>query len=122
VADDLLEVPEEINIVGGVEVSVAPRVGISADIVARQLRGVHQFEGLPGTFASRGPSVTPLAVSVPSDLTAIGPGNLTQILAGFGTRVHIGRPLLLSFDLLLPVSGDGLLPKAVAVAGFSMAF
>ena len=37
-------------------------------------------------------------------------------------RAHIARPLLLSVDVLLPVSGDGLLPKVGVVAGFSLAF
>jgi len=37
-------------------------------------------------------------------------------------RAHIVRPLLLSVDVLLPVSGDGLLPKVGVVAGFSLAF
>jgi hypothetical protein len=121
-SDDQLKLPDEINVVGGVEIAVAPRVGISADVIARQLRNVWRFEGQPNSFANRGPGAAPLTVSVPSDLGAIGQENVTQILAGLGMRVHLGRPLLLSFDVLLPVSGDGLLPKAVAVGGFSLAF
>jgi hypothetical protein len=61
-------------------------------------------------------------VSVASDLRALDPGNLTQILAGIGMRAHIARPLLLSVDVLLPVSGDGLMPKVGVVAGFAVAF
>ena len=121
-SDDQLTLPDEINIVGGVEVALAPRVGISADIIAKQIRNVWRFEGQPNTFANRGPGAAPLTVSVPSDLGAIGQDDVTQVLAGFGMRVHLGRPLLLSFDVVLPVSGDGLLPKAVAVGGFSLAF
>ena len=120
--DDQLQLPDEIGIVGGVEVAVAPRVGISGDIIARQLRNTWQFEGGSATFASRTPGASPAAVSVASDLQALEQGNLTQILAGLGMRVHIARPLLLSVDVLLPVSGDGLMPKVGVVAGFSLAF
>ena len=122
VNDDLLALPEEINIVGGVEVAVASRVGITGDIIARQLRNTWHFEGGSATFASRGPGAAAAAVSVASDLRALDPGNLTQILAGLGVRAHVARPLLLSVDVLLPVSGDGLMPKVGVVAGFSMAF
>ena len=44
-SDDQLKLPDEIGIVGGVEVAVAPRVGISGDIIARQLRNTWQFAG-----------------------------------------------------------------------------
>jgi hypothetical protein len=121
-SDDQLTLPDEINIVGGVEIALAPRVGFSADIIGKQIRNVWRFEGQPNTFTNRGPGAAPLTVSVPSDLNAVGQGNVTQVLAGLGMRVHLGRPLLLSFDVVLPVSGDGLLPKAVAVGGFSLAF
>jgi hypothetical protein len=117
-----LDLPDEINIVGGVEVAVAPRVGISGDVIARQIRNTWQFAGAPATFPSRTPGASPAAVTVASDLQALGQDNITQILAGLGMRVHIGRPLLLSFDVLLPVSGDGLMPKAAVVAGFALAF
>jgi hypothetical protein len=120
--DDQLTLPDEINIVGGVEVAVAPRVGISGDIVARQIRNTWTFAGAPETFPSRTPGANPSAVSVASNLNALGQDNVTQILAGLGMRVHLGRPLLLSFDVLLPVSGDGLMPKAAVVGGFSLAF
>ena len=56
----------------------------------------------------------PPSYSAASDLQALGQGNSSQVLAGLGMRVHVGRPLLLSIDVLLPVSGDGLLPKAAA--------
>jgi hypothetical protein len=117
-----LDLPDEIGIVGGVEVSVAPRVGISGDIIARQVRNIWQFAGAPATFPSRTAGGSPAAVSVASDLQALGQGNVTQIMAGLGMRVHVGRPLLLSLDVLLPVSGDGLLPKAGVVGGFALAF
>ncbi len=120
--DDQLKLPDEIGIVGGVEVAVAPRVGISGDIIARQIRNTWQFAGASTTFPSRTPGGSPAAVSVASDLQALGQANITQILAGLGMRVHIGRPLLLSFDVLLPLSGDGLMPKAAVVAGFALAF
>ena len=122
VADNLLQLPAEVNVVGGVEVAVAPRVGITGDIIARQLRNTWHFEGDAATFASRTPGASPASVSVPSDLQALDPGNLTQIMAGIGMRAHISRPLLLSVDVLLPVSGDGLMPRVGVVAGFSLAF
>ncbi|MEO5822273.1 MAG: transporter [Vicinamibacteraceae bacterium] len=120
--DDQLKLPDEIGIVGGVEVAVAPRVGISGDIIARQLRNTWQFAGAGATFPSRFPSPSTASFAAASDLQAVGQANITQILAGLGMRVHIGRPLLLSLDVLLPVSGDGLLPKAAVVGGFALAF
>ena len=95
----------------------------------------HRATSSPGSSATPGTSrapaprsrratagASPAAVSVASDLRALDPGNLTQIMAGLGMRVHIARPLLLSVDVLLPVSGDGLMPKVGVVAGFSLAF
>ena len=102
--------------------AVASRVGITGDIIARSSATPRHFEGASATFASRTPGGSPAAVSVASDLRALDPGNLTQILAGSWMRAHIARPLLLSVDVLLPVSGDGLMPKVGVVAGFSMAF
>jgi len=122
VGEDQLALPSEINVVGGVEVAVASRVGITGDIIARQLRDTWHFEGGSSTFASRGPGAAAAAFTAASDLRALDPGNLTQILAGLGVRAHIARPLLLSVDVLLPVSGDGLMPNVGVVAGFSMAF
>jgi hypothetical protein len=120
--EDQLTLPDEIGIVGGVEVAVAPRVGISGDIIARQLRNTWRFAGAAATFPSRFPSPSTASFSAASDLQAVGQDNLTQILAGLGMRVHIARPLLLSVDVLLPVSGDGLMPKVGVVGGFSLAF
>ena len=114
---DALELPDEITIVGGIEYAVAPRVGISGDIIARQLRNVWTFEGAPATFPGRGPGG-----SIPSDLRALGQDNVLQTLAGLGMRVHLGRPLLLSVDVVLPIAGDGLMPKTVIVGGFNLAF
>ena len=122
VSEDQLALPSEINVVGGVEVAVASRVGITGDIIARQLRDTWTFEGASNTFASRGPGAAAAAFTAASDLRALDPGNITQIMAGLGVRAHIARPLLLSVDVLLPVSGDGLMPKVGVVAGFSMAF
>jgi hypothetical protein len=120
--DDQLQLPDEIGIVGGVEVAVAPRVGISGDIIARQLRNTWQFASSGATFPSRFPSPSTASYSAASDLQAVEQANITQILAGLGMRVHIARPLLLSVDVLLPVSGDGLMPKVGVVAGFAVAF
>jgi hypothetical protein len=116
-SDDQLTLPDEINIVGGIEYAVAKRVGISGDIIARQLRNVWTFEGQPATFPGRGPGG-----AIPSNLNAVGQDNVLQTLAGLGMRVHLGRPLLLAVDVVLPISGDGLMPKTVVVGGFSLAF
>jgi hypothetical protein len=115
--DGALELPDEITVVGGIEYAVAPRVGISGDIIARQLRNVWTFEGTPATFPGRGPGG-----NIPSDLRALGQDNVLQTLAGLGMRVHLGRPLLLSVDVVLPITGDGLMPKTVIVGGFNLAF
>jgi hypothetical protein len=116
-SDDQLKLPDEINIVGGIEYAVAPRVGISGDIIARQLRNVWTFDSAAVTFPGRGPGG-----NIPNDLQAAGQDNVLQTLAGLGMRVHLGRPLLLSFDVVLPITGDGLMPKTVVVGGFSLAF
>jgi len=119
--DDQLALPDEINIVGGIEYAVAPRVGIAADVVARQLRNVWRLQSTSTTFTSRTPGANPGPVTV-ADTQSLGQDNLTQIMTGLGMRVHLGRPLLLNFDILLPISGDGLMPKAAVVGGFSLAF
>jgi hypothetical protein len=115
-----LTLPDEIGVVGGIEFALAPRVGITADVIARQLRDIWQFESRGTTFPGRTPAGA--AVNVGSDLYTTGQGNLTQILTGLGMRVHLGRPLLVSLDVLLPISGDGLMPKAAVVGGFALAF
>jgi hypothetical protein len=120
--EDQLKLPDEIGVVGGVEVAIAPRVGISGDVIYRQQRNVWRFENRAATFPSRGPGANPAAFTAESDLVALGQDNASQLLTGLGMRVHLGRPLLVSLDVLLPVSGDGLLPKAAVVGGFSLAF
>ncbi len=111
-----LSVPDEIGVVGGIEYALAPRVGISGDLIARQIRDVPRF----GTV--QGPGGLANLSAVPDELLFVGRDNVTQILTAIGVRVHLGRPLILSADVLLPITDNGLTPKAGVVAGFSLAF
>lgn len=107
---------DEIGVVGGIEVALAPRVGISGDIVARQLRDVPRFGTTTGPGGSAGLSFVPPAFEF------LGRGSVTQLLGVIGFRVHLGRPLLVSADVLLPLTDDGLTPKSGVVVGMSLAF
>ena len=111
-----LSVPEEIGIVGGIEYALVPRVGISGDVIARQVRDVPRFGTAPGPGGLAGLSF------IPDELLFVGRENVTQILAAIGMRVHLGRPLILGVDVLLPITDNGLTPKAGVAAGFSLAF
>lgn len=111
-----LALPDEITVVGGIEFALAPRVGISGDIIGRQLRDIPRFGTVAGPGGQAGLSF------VPDAFQFVGRGNVTQVLGAIGMRVHVGRPLILSADVLLPITDDGLTPKAGVVAGFSLAF
>jgi hypothetical protein len=117
-----LEVPDEIGFVAGVDVPVVARVGVSGDVVMRHLRGVSRFASGETTFPSRAAGPLPAANFVaPDDLQIIERGqDVTQVFGALGVRVHLGRLLLVSADLLFPISEAGLVPRVGAVAGFSL--
>ncbi len=117
-----LSLPDEVTVVGGIEYALAPRVGVSADVIGRQLRDVWQFEAVSQTFPARGPGAAPAAFVADGALRSLGLGSTTQLMTAIGLRVHLGKPLLLSADVLLPLTDDGLTPRAGAIVGFSLAY
>ena len=91
-------------------------------MIGRRLRNVWRFQSGTTSFASRGPGASPAAFAAEGAFQSLGQGDTTQVLAAIGMRVHLGKPLILNADVILPVTRDGLTPKAGVVAGFSVAF
>lgn len=116
--------PDEVTVVGGTDIGIAPRFGVSGEIMYRQLMNAPRAEAVSRVFANRGPGPLPSAsLTVPDNLTVSGPSeSLQQVLAVVGGKLLILGNWVLHGDLMLPVKDDGVSPRFSFVAGLHYTF
>lgn len=124
---DDLRVPDEINYTAGFVVAAHPRVTLTADFIGRTLKDVNRFLVVPQSFnfRSRGsvPNPNPLQTANFSDgLEVVGRSDLRLLLGVVGVKINIARTVLLTANVLFPLSSDGLRPKVTPVIGIDYAF
>lgn len=116
--------PDEVLVVGGSDVGVTPRFGVSAEVMYRQLMNAVRAEQVTTVFPNRGPGALPSAsVTVPDDLRISGPdSSLQQVLGVVGGKLLILGNWVLHGDLVLPIRDDGVTPRFSFVAGLHYTF
>jgi hypothetical protein len=128
--------PDEINYTGGVEFVASPRVTVMGDVVGRTLRGEghldlvsKKFEyndpgpliaGMPGPGCAGFPGWTCATASF--DEFAPRQGNLTLLLGTAGVKYNLAGNLLISGNVLFPLTRAGLRSRLTTVIGVDYAF
>jgi hypothetical protein len=128
--------PDEINYTGGVEVVASPRVTVMGDFIGRTLRGGGRLDlvnkkfeyndpgpllaGIPGPGCAGFPGWTCATASF--DEFAPRQGNLTLMLGTAGVKYNLAGNLLISGNVLFPLTHAGLRSRLTTVIGVDYAF
>lgn len=116
--------PDELMVVGGTDIAVVRRFGVTGEVMYRQLLNAPRVESGSVTFANRGPGPLPSAnVTLPDNITVSGASeSLQQLLAVVGGRLLIIENWALHSDLMIPLRDDGVTPRFSFVAGLHYSF
>lgn len=106
-----LEPPDEIGYVFGADVAVTPRVTVAGDVLGRVILDVPRLEF---TDVGLGPTFT--------EFSFTGLSTLNQAIATAGVKVNVTGNLLVSGNLLMPLTDGGLRPKITPVIGVDYSF
>ena len=118
-----LSVPDEFVYTAGFDWAASRRVTIAADVIGRMLRGVSRFEQSDSTFQYRTANDAPLQTATrPQFNLRTDEENLNLVLGAVGAKVNIATNLLLTANVLFPVTSGGLRPQITPVIGFDYAF
>jgi hypothetical protein len=117
-------VSDEVNYAGGTEFTPNPRVTLIGDIIGRTLRGAGTIAAdtisLPyGTNLSS--STNPVS-GQPYRQLAWTPGNLNLVLGSAGVKYNPSGNVLLTGNVLFPLTSGGLKSKVSFVLGVDIAF
>jgi len=103
--------PDEFNYVAGFDVAVNPRLTFAADLVGRTLRNVVRLEvgdvGLGPQF---------------QEFFSTAPGPLQVPLTSLGVKYNVWGNLLVSGNVLFPLTDNGLRDGMTPVLGFDYSF
>ena len=117
-----LGLSDEFNYVFGVDFAASPRVTLAADVVGRVLRDVTRFDVTPSSFDFRRTNTGPIETATFNELNITDSGNLNVALLAVGAKINLGRTLILSGNVLFPLTDGGLKPKITPVIGFDYVF
>jgi hypothetical protein len=103
----LIPPPDEINYAAGADVAVSLRTTVAFDVVGRTLRGIGTLREEPSLFGTRG-GRSDGERTVFQELR-LGPGtNLRLLLGSTGIKFNPAANLLVSANVLFPLSDRGL--------------
>jgi hypothetical protein len=128
-----LGVSDEFNYAGGVEFVVSPQLTIIGDVLGRTLIDAGKIEAETKTFQYRpgaaSPGTTPLQTSSVNPLTnaayrqlALTPGHLNLALGAAGVKYNPFPKVLLSGNVLFPLTDAGLRDRLTVAFGVDFAF
>jgi hypothetical protein len=113
-------VPDEVNYAGGSEFIATPRLTIIGDVIGRVLRSVGRLEMVPKPFEFTMPSGS-VSTAEFSEFDP-RPGNLHAMLGALGAKFNPTGDLLLSGNVLFPLTDSGLKTRLAIVLGIDYAF
>ena len=120
-SNEFLNVTDEFNYAGGTEIAVSPRLTVNVDFIGRQLvdsgRLVEQPHAFPWMTAGGASSGT----TTLNEFT-FQEGNVNTLTSAIGFKFNPGRNLLVSFNMLFPLTDGGIRANPVPVFGFDYAF
>ena len=122
VADIDLSVPDEFHYTAGFDWAVSPRVTVAADVIGRVIRNVTRFDISNSTFQFRTADTGPILTDSRPTFNLDGTRNLNLLLGAVGAKFNVATNLLLTANVLFPLSDSGLKPKVTPVIGLDYAF
>jgi hypothetical protein len=117
-------VSDEVNYAGGVEFIPSPNVTVIGDIIGRTLRGAGTVDS-QAISLQYGPNATSTTNPIsgqPYRELAWTPGNLNLVLGSAGVKYNPAGNVLLSGNVLFPLTSGGLKSKVAFVLGVDIAF
>jgi hypothetical protein len=114
--------PDEFTYTGGFDWAASSRVTIAADVIGRTMREATRFETSNSTFSYRTVAGAPLATETRPQLNLASGGNLNLLLGAVGAKVNVATNLLLTANVLFPLSDTGLRSGVTPVVGLDYAF
>ncbi len=117
-----LSVPDEFMYTGGFDWAATTRVTFAADAIGRTLRQMTRFETSNSSFPYRTSDAGPVLTTARSQLNITGRKNLNLLLGAVGAKINVATNLLLTANVLFPLSDGGLRPKITPVIGLDYAF
>jgi hypothetical protein len=117
-------VSDEVNYAGGTEFTPNPRVTLIGDLIGRTLRGAGTIaaETISLPFGTGAASSTNPLSGQPYRQLAWTPGNLNLVLGSAGVKYNPGGNVLLTGNVLFPLTSGGLKSKVSFVLGVDIAF
>jgi hypothetical protein len=115
-----LNVTDEFNYTAGAEFVASPKVTLVGDFIGRQLRGSGRLVDQAKTFnwTTQGG----VSGSTTFNEFASESGSLNLLLASAGVKFNPTRTLLISANVLFPLTDAGIRSKPVPVIGFEYSF
>jgi hypothetical protein len=111
---------DEFTYTVGTEYASTPRLTLNADLLGRSLRNFGRLEEAPRTF--RYVSAAGVAGSSTVNELAFQPGSLNLLVATAGVKYNVAGNLLISANVLVPVTQAGIRDRITPVIGFDYAF
>jgi hypothetical protein len=114
--------PDEINYTGGVEFVATPRLTLIADVVGRTLRDAGRLSMIDKRFEFEPPVPEMPPPSVTLQEFDSRSGNLNLLLGTVGAKFNPTGNLLVSGNVLFPLTDAGLRSRYTIVVGMDYAF
>ena len=110
----LLRVPNEFSYAAGADIAVHPRVTLVGDVVGRVLGDVFKLQS----------TTVPIGGGVQANTLGVNPDliNLNLVLASVGVKFNVVSNLLVSANVLVPITKGGLRDKFTPVFGVDWSF
>jgi hypothetical protein len=114
--------PDEFTYTGGFDWAATRRVTFAADLIGRTMRETTRFETSSSSFSYRTVAGAPLVTETRPQLNLASGSNLNLLIGAVGAKVNVATNLLLTGNLLFPLSDSGLRPGVTPVVGLDYAF
>jgi hypothetical protein len=111
---------DEVNYVGGIDVAASDRVTIAGDVIGRTLRNAGRLQLTDTVFNANPPAGV---TSITRGQFSLLPNeSLNLLLGAVGVKANVGGSLLVTANLLFPLTSNGLRSKVTPVIGFDYSF
>jgi hypothetical protein len=111
---------DEFSYTVGTEYASTPRLTLNADLLGRSLRNLGRLEEAPRTFKYT--TLGGVAGSSTVNEFAFQPGSLNLLVASAGVKYNVAGNLLISANVLVPLTQAGIRDRVTPVIGFDYAF
>jgi hypothetical protein len=119
-SNEFLNVTDEFNYAGGTEIAVSPRLTVNVDFIGRQL--VDSGKLVDETHTFRWMTAAGVQGSTNLNEFTFRDGSVNLLTSAIGIKFNPGRNLLISANVLFPLTSAGIRSNPVPVIGFDYAF